>query len=79
MQKVQQGMVVCFDAVRLSMLVLIFEHYNRILHCELVLGRCSVCSFQGATFHNAFVLHVVSTSLRFSVLLCSSVIQSATG
>jgi len=33
-----------------------FEHYNRILLCDLVLGHFSVCSFEGVhvTMHSYF-------------------------
>jgi len=35
---------------------LFFEHYNRILLCDRVLGHCSVCSFEGVhvTMHSYF-------------------------
>jgi len=52
-------MVACFDAVTLLYSCFFFEHYNRILLCELcdwVLGHCSVCSFEGmhVTMHSYF-------------------------
>jgi len=56
-----------------------FEHYNRILLCDWVLGHCGVCSFEGVSWHNAFVLYLALTSLGISVLLCSSVVPSVTG
>ena len=55
------------------------EHYNRILLCDWVLGHCSVCSFEGVSCHNAFVLYLTPNSLGISVLLCSSVVPSVTG
>jgi len=43
---------------------LFFEHYNRILLCDRVLGHCSVCSFEGVhVTNNAFVLYLGLTSL----------------
>jgi len=42
---------------------LFFEHYNRILPCDWVLGHCSISSFEGVSWHNAFVLYLASTSL----------------
>jgi len=56
-----------------------FQHYNRILLCDGVLGHCNVCSFEGVSWHNAFVLYLASTSLGISVLLSSSVVPSVTG
>ena len=58
---------------------LFFEHYNRILLCDWVLGHCSVCSFESVPGHNAVVLCLALTSLGISVLLCSSVVPSVTG
>jgi len=56
---------------------LFFEHYNRILLCDLVLGHCSVCSFEGVhvTIHSYFTW-LGLTSLGISVPLCSSVVPS---
>ena len=66
-------MVACFDAVRSYIYSsLFFEHYNRILLCNWVLGHCSVW---GCACHNAFVLYLGLTSLGISVPLCSSVVQ----
>jgi len=49
-------MVARFDAVRLFIFSLFFEHYNRILLCDWVLGHCSVYSFEGVhvTMHSYF-------------------------
>jgi len=50
-------MFACFDAVRMYIYFLILGTlYNRILLCELVLGHCSVCSFEGVhvTMHSYF-------------------------
>jgi len=58
---------------------LFFEHYNRILLCDWVLGHCSVCSLESVSWHNAMVLYLALTSLGISVLLCSSVVTSVTG
>ena len=58
---------------------LFFERYNRILLCDWVLGHCSVCSFEGVSCHNAFVLYLASTTLGISVLLCSSVVPKCYG
>jgi len=56
---------------------LFFEHYNRILLCDWVLGHCSVCLFVwGCACHNAFVLHLGLTSLGISVPLYSSVVPN---
>ena len=40
----------------------ILEHYNRILLCDWMPGHCSVCSFEGVSCHNAFILYLTSTS-----------------
>jgi len=53
---------------------LFFEHYNRILLCDWVLGHCSVCLFEGVSCHNAFVLYLAPTGLGISVLQCSAVV-----
>jgi len=47
---------------------LFFEHYNRILLCDWVLGHCSVCSFEGVSWHNALAIYMASTSLGSGVL-----------
>jgi len=39
-------------------LSLFFEHCNRILLCDWVLGHCSVYSFECVPCHNAFVLYL---------------------
>ena len=51
-----------------------FEHYNRVLLGDWVLGHCSVCSFESVSWHNAFEVYLVSTSLGISILLCCSVL-----
>jgi len=56
-----------------------FEHYNRILLCDSALEHCSVCSSEGVSCHNAFVLYLASTNLGSNVLLCYSVVPSVTG
>jgi len=50
-------MVECFDAVRLFVFFLFFEHYNLMLLCDSVLGHCSVFSFEGVhlTVHSYFI------------------------
>jgi len=42
---------------------LFFEHCNRILLCDWVLVHCSVCSFEGVSWHNTLVLNLASTNL----------------
>ena len=37
------------------------------------------CSFEGMSSHNPCALYLTSTSLRISILLCSSVVPSITG
>jgi len=43
-----------------------------------MLGRYSVCSFEGVSCYNTFILDLALTSGGLSVLLCSSVVPSAT-
>ena len=50
-----------------------------ILLCDSVLGHCSACSFESASWHNAFVFCLALTTLGISVLLWSSVVPSVTG
>jgi len=47
---------------------LLFEHCNRILLCDWVLGRCSVCLGVCAC-HNTSVLYLALTRVGLSVLL----------
>ena len=46
---------------------LFFEHYHRILLCDWVLGRYSVC-WRTCVCHNTFLLHLALTRVRLSVL-----------
>jgi len=55
---------------------LFFKHYSRILLRDWVLGHCGVCSFEGVSYHNVFVLYLASTGLGISVLVCSSVVPT---
>jgi len=51
---------------------LFFEHYNRISLCGQVLGRCSVCLFEGVSCRNTFVFYLaLLTSVGLSALLWS--------
>jgi len=76
--EIQQHMVTCFDAVRLFVFALFFEHYNRILLCEWVIEHCSVCLIDGVSCHNAFAFYLDSTNLGIGALLRSSVVTSVT-
>jgi len=52
---------------------LFFEHYNRILLCEWVIGLYSVCLIDSVSCHNTFAVYLASTSLGTAPLLRSSV------
>jgi len=48
---------------------LLFEHCNRILLCDWVLGRCSVFHLRVCACHNTSVLYLALTRIGLSVLL----------
>ena len=48
---------------------LLFEHCNRILLCDWVLGRCSIFFLRVCACHNTSVLYLALTKVGLSVLL----------
>jgi len=68
MQKVQRRMVERFDSVKFFLYPsLFFEYYNRILLCDWVLGRYSVC-LRSCACRNTFVLYLALIRPGFIVL-----------
>ena len=57
---------------------LFFEHYNRMLLCELVIELCSIRLINGVSCHNAFAFYLDSTNIGIGTLLRSSVVASVT-
>jgi len=72
-------MVARFDAVRFFIFVVILSTLQSHFTLWLSPRTLQYMLFEGMSCHNTFVLYLALTSVGLSILLCDSVVPSATG